>query len=308
MRKFLYCESGFVEKNALQQDCWVNVETPTRDDIKYLVDELGVPDSFLSDIEDVDERPRIEVEDGWTMIILRVPYNIQGGSIPYITVPFGIMFDGEYFVTVCHYATDMVTDFIRYIDKKNYVITEKWDLIFRLFLSSSVWYLKYLKQISSQTRDIEYELERSIENEDLQKLLKIEKSYVFFITSLQGNDNLLTKIKGLKFQRDYFDPELLEDVEIELKQALDTARMYLDILGGTTDAYASVISNNLGLIMKRMTAISVILMVPTLIASFYGMNVPNFIEKSSTGLLGITILSAILVVITIIYFRRRRWL
>lgn len=308
MRKFLYCESGFVEKNTLQKGCWVNVETPIRDDIKYLTEVLNVPDSFLSDIEDIDERPRIDTEDGWTMIILRIPYNIQGGAIPYITVPFGIMFDNDYLVTVCHYATDMITDFIRYIDKKNYVIKEKWDLIFRLFLSSSVWYLKYLKQISSQTRDIEYELERSIENEELQKLLKMEKSYVFFITSLQGNDNLLTKIKGLKFQKNYFDPELLEDVEIELKQAIDTSRMYLDILGGTTDAYASVISNNLGLIMKRMTAISVILMVPTLIASFYGMNVPNFIEQSSMGLLGIIILSVILVVMTIIYFRRRRWL
>lgn len=99
-------------------------------------------------------------------------------------------------------------------------------------------------------------------------MLKIEKSHVFFITSLQGNDSLLTKLKNLRFQREFFDEELVEDVEIELKQALETSRIYSDILSSTMDSFASVISNNLGVIMKRMTAISVILMVPTLIASF----------------------------------------
>ncbi len=307
MRRFLYCEAGFVEKTTWQEDCWVNIELPTREDILYLTETLSIPDSFLSDIEDVDERPRIEIEDGWTMMILRIPYHSAGDAVPYITVPLGIILKEHYLITVCHYATDMISDFIRYIDKKNYVITEIWDLVFRLFLSSSVWYLKYLKQLNAQTRDAEWELELSVENEELHRLLKIEKSYVFFITSLQGNDSLLTKLKNLRFQREFFDEELVEDVEIELKQALETSRIYSDILSSTMDSFASVISNNLGVIMKRMTAISVILMVPTLIASFYGMNVPNGMETYNLGFILICIISIFLSGIAVWYFRKRNW-
>ena len=132
-----------------------------------------------------------------------------------------------------------------------------------------------MKQINNQSRSVEKELERSIQNAELQRLLKIEKSLVVFITSLRGNDNLLVKLKNLKSQREFFDPDLVEDVEIELRQAQDTARIYSDILSGTMDAFASVISNNLNVIMTRMTAISLLLMIPTVIASLYGMNVHN---------------------------------
>ena len=152
----------------------------------------------------------------------------------------------------------MLPDFVRHMQRKNLTVTGHWDLVFRLFLSSSVWYLKYLKQINNQSRDVEKELEKSIQNAELQRLLKIEKSLVFFITSLRGNDNLLIKLKNLKTQREFFDPDLVEDVQIELRQAQDTARIYSDILSGTMDAFASVISNNLNVIMKRMTAVAFI--------------------------------------------------
>ena len=181
MRRFLWCDEGFTEKEVWQADCWINVEVPTPADIKYLIEDLNVPDSFLSDIEDADERPRIEEEDGWTLIILRIPYRDKGNDIPYITVPLGFIMKAPYFVTVCHYNTDMLPDFIRYGNRKRLTLEGNWDLLFRLFLSSSVWYLKYLKQINYQSRQVEKELEKSIENEELQRLLKIEKSLVFFI-------------------------------------------------------------------------------------------------------------------------------
>ena len=151
-------------------------------------------------------------------------------------------------------------------------------------------------------------MERSIQNAELQKLLKIEKSLVFFITSLRGNDNLLIKLKMLKSQRQYFDLELVEDVEIELRQAQDTSRIYSDILSGTMDAFASVISNNLNVIMKRMTAISLLLMIPTLIASLYGMNIRNGLEEASYGMWLIVVVSVLFSVVTYWLFRRKRWL
>lgn len=307
MRRFLWCDEGFTEKKVWQADCWINVEVPTPTDIKYLIEDLNVPDSFLSDIEDADERPRIEEEDGWTLIILRIPYRDKENDIPYITVPLGFIMKAPYFVTVCHYNTDMLPDFIRYVNRKRLTLEGHWDLLFRLFLSSSVWYLKYLKQINYQSRRVEKELEKSIENEELQRLLKIEKSLVFFITSMRGNDNLLVKLKNLKSQRKYYDDDLVEDVEIELRQALDSARIYSDILSGTMDAYASVISNNLNVIMKRMTSISMLLMIPTLVASLYGMNVPNSLSENRYGFIIIFAVCIVLSILAFGFLKRRRW-
>lgn len=307
MRKFLYCNGDFSERKLWQDDCWISIESPTEQDNRYLIQELGIPEAFLSDIQDVDERPRIELEDGWTLMILRIPYRNTDNDIPYITVPLGIIMREHYFVTICHYNTDMLPDFVRYMQRKRFTTEGNWDLLFRLFLSSSVWYLKYLKQLNNQTRAVEKELERSIQNAELQRLLKIEKSLVFFITSLRGNDNLLIKLKNLKSQREYFDPDLVEDVEIELRQAQDTARIYSDILSGTMDAFASVISNNLNIIMKRMTALSVLLMIPTLIASLYGMNVPNTLQDKSYGFVVIAVVSIMFSGVGFLAIRKMKW-
>lgn len=307
MRKFLYSNEDFSERKSWRSDCWISIESPTEQDNLYLNQELGVPEAFLSDIQDVDERPRIEQEDGWTLMILRIPYREMDSDIPYITVPLGIIMKEHYFVTVCYYNTDMLPDFVRYMQRKKLKIDENWDLLFRLFLSSSVWYLKYLKQINNQSRAVEKELERSIQNSELQRLLKIEKSLVFFITSLRGNDNLLIKLKNLKVQRGFFDPDLVEDVEIELRQAQDSARIYSDILSGTMDAFASVISNNLNIIMKRMTALSVLLMIPTLIASLYGMNVPNTLQDNPYGFVVITGVSVMFSLVGFGIVKKKKW-
>lgn len=308
MRKFLCCKDNFAEKKVWQKNYWINVELPTAEDTLYLTHDLGIPHAFLSDIQDVDERPRIEMEEGWTLMILRIPYRDTENDIPYITVPLGIIMKEDYFVTICHHKTDMLPDLITHMLRKKLTVNGNWDLVFRLFLSSSVWYLKYLKQINNQSRAVERELEKSIQNAELQRLLKIEKSLVFFITSMRGNDNLLIKLKNLRSQREFFDPDLVEDVEIELRQAQDTARIYSDILSGTMDAFASVISNNLNVIMKRMTAISLILMIPTLIASLYGMNVHNGLEESRYGLSVIAIISVGFSILTYWGFRKKRWL
>ena len=275
MRTFLMGKVGFVEKKVWEPNCWINVVSPTQDDLRYLIDEMGVPEAFIDDVEDVDERSRLEVEDGWTLMILRIPFKSVDTSIPFITVPLGIIVKEDMFVTVCYYETEMIPDFINYVIRKNLEIANNWDLVFRLFLSASVWYLKYLKQINAQMHMAEVELERSIRNEELQRLLKIE--------------------------------DLVEDVEIELRQAQDSARIYSDILSGTMDAYASVISNNLNIVMKRMTSISIILMLPTLIASLYGMNVPNSLEENPYGFLIVIVISILFSVFGFIVFKWRHW-
>ena len=306
MRTFLMGNVGFEEKKAWEPKCWINVVSPTEEDIRFLTDKMGVPQSFFGDIEDIDERSRLEIEDEWILMILRIPYKVDE-SIPFITVPLGFIIKDDVIITVCHYKTEMIPDFIQYADRKGVEVKQPWDLVFRLFLSSSVWYLKYLKQINNQMHAAEIELEKSIRNEELQRLLKIEKSLVFLITSLRGNDNLLIKVKNLRSQRKYFDEDLVEDVEIEQRQAQDSARIYSDILSGTMDAYASVISNNLNIVMKRLTSISIILMLPTLIASLYGMNVPNSLENNPYGFLIVLVVSLLFSAIGFIVFKWRNW-
>ncbi len=298
---------GIVSCPQWEPNCWVSVEIPTDEEKHYLMDELGVPEAFYNDIEDVDERPRIEYDEGWFFILLRIPYKNNDSSIPYSTVPLGIIFKDDVFVTICFYQTEILPDFIQFTYRKNITKRDNFDLVLRLMLSSSVWFLKYLKQINQSIKLAETQLERSIKNEDLQALLKIEKSLVFFTTSLKGNDILLHRIKNLRNYKDTYDPELVEDVEIELRQAQETTNVYSDILSGMMDAYASVISNNLNIIMKQLTSISIILMIPTLIASLYGMNVPNGFENVKWGFWIILFVSFLFSMFGVVLFMRKRW-
>lgn len=298
---------GIVSCPKWEPGCWVNIEIPTEEEKRYLIDELGVPEAFYNDIEDVDERPRIEYDEGWFFILLRVPFKNIDVSIPFSTVPLGIIFKDEVFVTICFYQTEVLPDFIQFTSKKNINKRDNFDLVLRLMLSSSVWFLKYLKQINQSIKLAETQLERSIKNEDLQALLKIEKSLVFFTTSLKGNDILLHRIKNIRNYKDTYDPELIEDVEIELRQAQETTNVYSDILSGMMDAYASVISNNLNIIMKQLTSISIILMIPTLIASLYGMNVPNGFENTKFGFWIILFVSFLFSMFGVVMFMRKRW-
>lgn len=307
MINFLKSSKGLVTIDQWEAGCWINIECPNQREREYMLNVLKVPEEFLNDIEDVDERPRIEEEDGWQLIILRIPSRLDENNVPYSTVPLGLIFKDDVIVTVCHFKTDMVDDFILYTRRKGYDVFTQYDLAFRLLLSASVWYQKYLKQVNMRIKEAEKELERSIRNEDLQTLLKLAKSLEFFITSLKGNDILLHKLRNLKLYRDSFDFDLVEDVEIELKQAQETTNTYSNILSGMMDAYASVISNNLNVIMKQLTLVSIILMIPTLIASLFGMNIPNGLEGHTWGFGVIIVISIFLSGVGVFLFKRKRW-
>ena len=307
MRKYLYSENGFTEKAEWQPNCWVNVECPDNDDFKFLTEELKVPESFLEDIADVDERPRTETEDNWLLTILRIPMQSNQRGVPFITVPIGIITNDGIIVSVCYHHTELIPDFIQHTRRKNIVVNNKLDLILRIIYSSAVWFLKYLKQINNDVATAEKELEKSIRNEDLLPLMKLQKTLVYFNTSIRGNEVMIGRLKNIFQDTNYLDLELLEDVVIELKQAYNTVNIYSDILTGTMDAFASIISNNVNAIMKRMTSLSITLMIPTLIASFYGMNVDIHLESFPHAFIFIILLSAILSAVTFVWFRRIKW-
>ena len=305
MMTFYTNNKGLVPSSSFELNGWINVISPSEEDRKYLLDEIKLPEAFYNDIEDIDERPRIETEDDWSLFILRIPIKTNDVKLPFNTVPLGVIFKDQIFVTICFHSTDILNDFVSYSTRKNIRIQNDFEMVLRILLSSSVWYLKYLKQINQLIKLAETNLEKSIKNEDLQTLLQIEKCLVFFMTSLKGNDILFHRLKMMKSQRENYDEDLIEDVDIEIRQAQETTNIYSNILSGMMDAYASVISNNLNIIMKRLTSISILIMIPTLVASLYGMNIPNGLEHSKHGFFGVIAVSLVLSLLGAIMFKRK---
>jgi len=309
MIKYLICKNGFQETKEYSDDVWVNVITPSRKDLTVLENTFGVPISFLNDIEDIEERPRIEYEDDWRMIIVRVPIKLQKEGDLFGTVPLGILTSGEKFITVCYQDVEMIDDFIFFSRRKSFQTKNANNLILHLMLSSSVWFMKYLKRLDAEIKEAEMQLQKSIRNEELLEMMRIERTFVHFITSLRGNELLLQKFKSIlpKTQKS-FDEDLLEDVEIEVQQARITANVHSDILSGMMDAFAAVISNNVNVIMKRLTSFSIVLMVPTLIASYFGMNLERHSEIWTFQFYAVIVVSIIISVIGVYFLRKKNWL
>ena len=291
-----------------QPNCWVQVTCSTPDDENLLFNELHIPDYFLDDIRDKDERSRYDYDEGWSLIILRIPYVKEVRSrTPHTTVPLGIILNKGVCVTVCNYETNMMIDFVSYQQKRNLGFTDSVDLVFRLFLSSAVWYLKRLKQISILIEEAKHKLDNNINNEDLVGLSRLQDSLTYFITSIRGNETLLSKLK-FKLPVDELDADLIEDVTIEMNQARETTNIYTNILDSTMETYANVINNNMSGLMKKMTSLNIILMIPTLVASIFGMNLISGMEEVWWGF-PITIVFTI-VVTFICYgvFRKKAWI
>ena len=271
---------------------------------KYLIDELHIPDYFLNDIRDKDERARYDYDEGWMLIILRIPYQKEAHSrTPHTTIPLGVLLNREVCVSVCHFETDMMIDFVSYQKRRGLGFTDSVDFVFRLFLSSAVWYLKRLKQISTIIDSAKRDLDRPINNSDLINLSRLQDSLTYFATAIRGNETLLSKLK-FKLPVDELDADMIEDVNIEMSQARETTNIYANILESTIETYASIISNNMNQTMKTMTSVSIILMFPTLIASIFGMNLLNGMEHWAWGF-PLTIVASIIVSILFVWFFRR---
>ena len=306
MKTFWNTQGGLSQLNEWQPNCWIQVTCPTEEDQQMLEEQYNIPDYFLSDISDTDERARYEYDDGWMLIILRIPYVKEVRSrTPYTTVPLGIIHKRDVTITVCYYETNMMIDFVSFQQKRGVGFTDHVDMIFRLFLSSAVWYLKRLKQISMLIDKAKRNLDREVNNESLIGLSRLQDSLTYFNTSICGNEVLLSKLK-FKLQIDELDADLIEDVNIEMTQARETTSIYSNILESTMDTYQSIINNNMNTIMRTLTSVTIILMLPTLVASFFVMNLINGMENSPLGFIVAIIISVLISVISLVVFRHKR--
>ena len=285
MRTYWNIDKSLSTIKEWQPNCWIQITCPTDEDKDFLEKNFQIPDYFLSDISDTDERARYEYDDGWMLIILRIPYVKEIRSrTPYTTVPLGIIHKRDITITVCYYETNMMIDFVSFQQKRNEGFTDYVDLTFRLFLSSAVWYLKRLKQINALIEKAKHSLDHNVNNESLIGLSRLQDSLTYFITSIRSNETLLQKLK-FKLQVDELDADLIEDVNIEMTQARETTSIYSDILESTMDTYSSIINNNMNTTMRTLTSVSIILMFPTLVASLFGMNLINGMEQNPWGFL-----------------------
>ena len=308
MRAYWNFKGGINPLTEWTPGCWVQMSCPDDDDVKFLEGKLELPDYFLSDIADEDERARYDYDEGWLMIILRIPYfkGIKSES-PFTTVPLGIIIKNDIIVTVCNNETQMMNDFVDHQKKRGVGFTDATDLVFRLFLSAAVWYLKHLKQVDVLIDRAKSNLDQHIDNKDLIELSRIQDSLTYFATSIRGNETLLSKLK-FRLPVDELDAELIEDVNIEMNQARETTAIYSNILDSTMDTYANVINNNMNTVMRVLTSLNIIIMLPTLISSFLGMNLINGMEQSWWGFPLVLVLSVVLTVISWYFFRKRRWI
>ena len=306
MKTFWNTNGGLTQLQEWQPNCWIQVTCPTDEDSQELEERFNIPDYFLSDISDTDERARYEYDDGWMLIILRIPYVKEIRSrTPYTTVPLGIIHKRDVTITVCNFETNMMIDFVSYQQKRGEGFVDYVDMIFRLFLSSAVWYLKRLKQISTLIDKAKRNLDQEVNNESLIGLSRLQDSLTYFITSIRGNENLLQKLK-FKLQVDELDADLIEDVNIEMTQARETTSIYSNILESTMDTYTSVINNNMNTIMRTLTSVSIIMMFPTLIASLFGMNLINGMEDRPWGFLLALVISVFVSVGSWLLLRHKR--
>ena len=306
MKTFWNTQGGLSQLTEWQPNCWIQVTCPTEEDQHELEEKFNIPDYFMSDISDTDERARYEYDDGWMLIILRIPYVKEIRSrTPYTTVPLGIIHKRDVTITVCYYETNMMIDFVSFQQKRNEGFTDYVDMIFRIFLSSAVWYLKRLKQISMLVDKAKRNLDREVNNESLIGLSRLQDSLTYFQTSIRGNENLLSKLK-FKLQIDELDADLIEDVNIEMTQARETTSIYSNILESTMDTYQSIINNNMNTVMRTLTSVTILMMIPTLVTSMFGMNLINGMESKPWGFVFAMIVSVAISGIAWWIFRHKR--
>ncbi|MBK8506493.1 MAG: magnesium transporter CorA family protein [Saprospiraceae bacterium] len=301
------------ELNALTAGCWICVSPPySPDELPNLASTLDIPLDFLTDSLDTDERSRYEKEEEGKLILLNTPIlneNEKDSEAYYITVPIGIILMAENILTITAADNPVVKVFIEN-RVKNFDPHDHPRFVLQLFEQVVFRFLACLKKLNLKRNLIEQELYSSSKSSELKQLLRIEKSLVYFVNSLSSNELLKMKMKRTDFLaiRDVEDlTDLLEDVIIDNSQALEMANVHTNILNGAMEAYASIISNNLNFVIQRLTMITLILMVPTLVASYYGMNVKNLpLSQTEGGFYYVVLISIILTLILAWFFLRRQ--
>lgn len=275
-------DDSLKQLDGLEENIWVNLTNPSDEEINTVCEKFSIHPDYIRAALDEEERSRIEIENNCTLILVDVPIMIENA---YTTFPLGIILKNECMITICIKELNLLNDFI-YGKVKSFYTYKKTRFILQILYKNATYYLQYLKNINKMSTKIEKQLHKSLKNSELIQLFDLEKSLVYFSTSLRGNDLILEKMLKLDAIKKYpDDQDLLEDVIIENKQAIEMAKIYSNILNGTMDAFGSVISNNLNIQMKFLTSITILLTVPTMISSFFGMNVIVPLKSQPFGFL-----------------------
>jgi magnesium transporter len=284
-------ESKVAEIDKIEDGCWISAIDPAESEISLLETELNIDRDYIRAALDEEESSRIEYDDGQTLIVIDYPIaekpDNQDDVISYYTLPMGIILTGKVVVTVCLKYNSILDDFALGV-VKNIKTSFRTQFVFMLMLRIAGKYLQFLKQIDKLSNYVERQLHLSMKNKELIQMLGLEKSLVYFSTSLKSTEAVLEKLLRGKIIRLYDeDQDLLEDVLVEVKQAIEMSSIYINILSGTMDAFASIISNNLNIVMKVLTIITIVMAVPTMVFSFYGMNTSDLPLPSTSFALGL---------------------
>lgn len=260
--------------DSVEPGCWINIVAPSDQELLLVSKKTRVPIEFLRSALDEEETSRIDMEDNNLLFIVDIPFTeMEANSLTYDTYPLAIIHTETEIITICLKNSKILTDFIEG-KVKSFFTFKRSRFILQILFKISTYYLLYLRQIDKKSLMIEKRLHKSMKNKELIQLLSLEKSLVYFSTSLKSNELTLEKMLKLEIMQKYpEDKDVLEDVIIENKQAIEMANIYSNILSGTMDAFASVISNNLSIVMKFMTSITIVMAIPTIISGFFGMNV-----------------------------------
>lgn len=297
------------ETKDLKKGNWINMISPTEEEIQRVCAALQIKQDFIRYSLDEEEKARIDTEDddNTTLYIIDIPV-IESDRTRrvYVTMPIGVIFvRDDYIITVSQKSNDIIKD----IKTENVITYKKSRFLLQILYANSKKFLSLLYKINKELESTENKLKNSLQNEGLLKMLDLEKSLVYFTTSLKSNEVVMEKTTRGKIIKLYEeDEDLLEDAIIENKQAIEMAKIYSDILSGTMDTYASIISNNLNAVMKILTSVTFILAIPTLIASIWGMNVELPFQREPLGFLIITVFSIIMCIVATIWLKRKRML
>lgn len=297
------------ETKDLKKGNWINMISPTGEEIQRVCAALQIKQDFIRYSLDEEEKARIDTEDddNTTLYIIDIPV-IESDRTRrvYVTMPIGVIFvRDDYIITVSQKNNDIIKD----IKTENVITYKKSRFLLQILYANSKKFLSLLYKINKELESTENKLKNSLQNEGLLKMLDLEKSLVYFTTSLKSNEVVMEKTTRGKIIKLYEeDEDLLEDAIIENKQAIEMAKIYSDILSGTMDTYASIISNNLNAVMKILTSVTFILAIPTLIASIWGMNVELPFQREPLGFLIITVFSIIMCIVATIWLKRKRML
>lgn len=309
LRKFLTTDSGVLQIDGYDNGCWIALTNPTAEELREVAEQCKVALDDLRAPLDEEERSRIEVEDDYTLILVDIPIIEERNDKDwYGTIPLAIIVCESSIITVCLEETPVLTAFMDG-RVRNFYSYMKTRFIFQILYRNATLYLNYLRIIDRRSDSIEQKLHEATRNRELIELLELEKSLVFFTTSLKSNEIVLEKLlKSNAIKKYPEDEDLIEDVIVENKQAIEMASIYSGILNGTMDTFASVISNNQNSVMKFLATITIVLSIPTMIASFYGMNVNSAgmpFANSPWGFPIVIGISIIISMIMVLVFRKK---